>query len=171
MDALEFYNTALSVYFSFKDHNRRKDDYYRHSELLRKKNMQGCSHLYSWSKSTLIVSCLIVNLRRKPKSIPTMFKFLVELDPSEIADFKEEIKNYKRYFIEDKNYIVENRIEEVQDLFNLFVQRKIKFFSLYYFIRKYNLEEEVLKSRIFSTIYTDIKTLMSFLNLKEISEV
>ena len=100
-----------------------------------------------------------------------MFKFLVELEPSEIADFKEEIKNYKRYFIEDKNYIVENRIEEVQDLFNLFVQRKIKFFSLYYFIRKYNLEEEVLKSRIFSTVYMDIKTLMSFLNLKEISEV
>ena len=100
-----------------------------------------------------------------------MFKFLVELEPSEIADFKEEIKNYKRYFIEDKNYIIENRIEEVQDLFNLFVQRKIKFFSLYYFIRKYNLEEEVLKSRIFSTVYTDIKTLMSFLNLKEISEV
>ena len=100
-----------------------------------------------------------------------MFKFLVELEPSEIADFKEEIKNYKRYFIEDKNYIIENRIEEVQDLFNLFVQRKIKFFSLYYFIRKYNLEEEVLKSRIFSTVYMDIKTLMSFLNLKEISEV
>ena len=100
-----------------------------------------------------------------------MFKFLVELEPSEIADFKEEIKNYKRYFIEDKNYIVENRIEEVQDLFNLFVQRKIKFFSLYYFIRKYNLEEEVLKSRIFSTVYMDIKTLMSFLNIKEISEV
>ena len=100
-----------------------------------------------------------------------MFKFLVELEPSEIADFKEEIKNYKRYFIEDKNYIIENRIEEVQDLFNLFVQRKIKFFSLYYFIRKYNLEEEVLKSRIFSTVYMDIKTLMSFLNLKEISEI
>ena len=100
-----------------------------------------------------------------------MFKFLVELDSSEIADFKEEIKNYKRYFIEDKNYIIENRIEEVQDLFNLFVQRKIKFFSLYYFIRKYSLEEEVLKSRIFSTVYMDIKTLMSFLNLKEISEV
>ena len=68
-------------------------------------------------------------------------------------------------------YIVENRIEEVQDLFNLFVQRKIKFFSLYYFIKKYDLEEEVLKSRIFSTVYMDIKTLMSFLNLKEISEV
>ena len=100
-----------------------------------------------------------------------MFKFLVELEPSEIADFKEEIKNYKRYFIEDKNYIIENRIEEVQDLFNLFVQRKIKFFSLYYFIRKYNLEKEVLKSRIFSTVYMDIKTLMSFLNLKEISGV
>ena len=98
-----------------------------------------------------------------------MLKMLVELDKSQITSFKEDIKRYQQYLIQDYKYVKENQINDINAIFNLYIQKKIKFISLYFIIKKLNLESGI-KSRIFSSIWKSLKTLMLFLKINREKE-
>ena len=81
-----------------------------------------------------------MSIFEKPKSIPSMFKMLGEIKAENITNFKDDIKNYKKYLLEEYKFIIENKIKDVNTLFNLFIQKKLKFITFYYIIQKFNLE-------------------------------
>lgn len=165
----EFYNISIGIYFSFKKHKNMMSKKFNHNEATRSRNLKCVSSImYQLNKMTLVASCLLCNIKYKPKSINSMFENLSNLSENEITDFKNDIKNYQNYFNEDLAYIKENKISDINTLFNLVIKRKIKFYSLYYIIKKLNLEEKIT-SRIFKIIWDDIKTSMIFLNLGKIT--
>ena len=166
----DVYSISVRIYLTFRNNLDKPLKAINHSEKTKAKYIQLIPYyLTDYSKETIIAMCLFINFYKKPKSIPSMIKMLVELEKSQITSFKEDIKRYQQYLIQDYKYIKENKINDINAIFNLYIQKKIKFISLYFIIKKLDLESGI-KSRIFSSIWQSLKTLMLFLKINREKE-
>ena len=161
----DVYSISVRIYLTFRNNLDKPLKAINHSEKTKAKYIQLIPYyLTDYSKETIIAMCLFINFYKKPKSIPSMIKMLVELDKSQITSFKEDIKRYQQYLIQDYKYIKENQINDINAIFNLYIQKKLKFI-----IKKLDLESGI-KSRIFSSIWQSLKTLMLFLKINSEKE-
>lgn len=162
----DVYDISVKIYLTFSKRLETPLRYINHSKKTKEKYFSKIpSKFTDYSRETLIVINLYLNFYKKPKSINSLFEMFSQIDNNELYSFKQDIKNYKTFLLQDYKYTKDNQIKDINTLFNLFIQKKIKALSLYYILKKFNLENQI-KSRIFMSIYKDIKILLLFLRLK-----
>lgn len=166
MTKKEFYALASKIYYTFEDDNNEVSSKVIYNGTHAERIMSGIgAGLYKLDKATATILCLYVNYKYSPRSLTKMFDYLKTIEVKEITRFKLDLQQYLRTY---KNEIlkIENSVEiiDIRNLIQMYLSKEINFITFYYSIKKFNLEQEVLKSRIYSMLYSKIRPLMLLLS-------
>lgn len=165
MTKYSFYSLASRIFYTFDKNNGKISNFVpkrgKHIDYIIESIP---SRLYTLDKTTASITCFYVNFRYSPSSHTRMFEKLKEIESKEISDFKEYLQNslrtYKSEFKEINSKLFKMNASEA---INAYKKKEINFITLYYFIKKNNLEKEIYDSILYNIIFSKIESLILLL--------
>ena len=166
------YNISNGIFLCFDkelDHRKLTSN---HSQQVRDKMKNSFPHLKfeGWTKENFVIMCIYIMFKKKPTSYRGMVQLLHEMKEKTVSEFKTEILNYNQHMARDVDYLIGKYGGKltVDEIFNEFQQHDIKFYTLWFYLKTINADEEsILKTRAKSATFRRIKTLMLYLTFKQ----
>ena len=168
------YNISAGIFSTFNSSSNKKLYYVNHSREKkdRMKNIFPIRKYNNTTKENFIIHNLYINFKESPSSLESLFSKLQDLDTKKSLQFKDEIKNYKKYLKEDieRIYIEESSVN-MNYMMTQYRTNKIKWFTLYfYLLAKYGeIPNSLKESRINSVLILKIEKLLIYLKFSDTS--
>lgn len=166
------YDISNGIFLTYDSQLEKRLLHSRHGEGVRSKmkNLFPYHKYETTTKENFVMTCVYIMFTKSPSSFRGMVSELREVEEKEVQDFKYKILNYNDYIGKDIEYLKNNYGNcTYQQAFRAFVDKKINFFTLWFYIL-FNPDinrDTIRKSRSLAHILRKIEFIMKFLTFKQ----
>lgn len=166
------YSISNGIYLCYDQRLTRRTLSSKHGEVVREKmkNVFPYRKHESTTKENFVLLSLYVMFTKTPSSFRSYVSEIANADMKEAMKFKQDILQYDNNIKRDVKYLREKYMDDlnVQNVFNEFNSRKIKFYSAWFYLNFCGEDIEALsKSRVMGHVIRKLKFIMLYVTFKE----
>jgi hypothetical protein len=167
----EQYDISNGIFLAFKNNVKQRQLSVGHGSTVRERYQKIFPTKYeTFTKENFIITCLWICFKKSPSSYDSFLDILKELNfTTDVLPFKNSIINYKHFLQQDIAYLQSiNGRGTVHSIFNEYINNKIKFYTLWFYI-KYSNNLEYNFNYIQNISINKIKVLLLYITFTESS--